>query len=71
VRRFTQSPSYLRVRAFTGALFVAFGLAIIVRTLVVVHVDMRAVPALVMGLALVALGGLRVRDYVRWRGFGA
>jgi len=67
MRRFAQSRAYLRVRAFTGSLFIAFGAAIIVRTVLAVHVDMRAIPALVLGLALVALGTLRLRDYVRLR----
>jgi hypothetical protein len=70
VRRFAQSRSYLRIRAFTGAMFVAFGAVIVVRTLLVVHLDLKAIPALVLGLALVALGTIRLRDYLRLRGLG-
>ncbi|GAC1476228.1 MAG: hypothetical protein PVSMB8_02990 [Vulcanimicrobiaceae bacterium] len=60
-----RSDAYVRARLVTGALFVAFGIAIVVRTATEVGPDPKAVPAYVLGAAMAALGAFRMRDYAR------
>jgi hypothetical protein len=55
----------------TGLLFIAFGVAISARTFLAIGLTAAAVVPLVMGGALVGLGLLRVRDYLRLRRGGA
>jgi hypothetical protein len=69
--RFTRGPAYVRLRAVTGTLFIVFGVAIVVRTLVLFGVGLFSIAPLVMGVALVGLGVLRLRDYLRLRSGGA
>jgi hypothetical protein len=71
VIKFTRGPAYLRLRAVTGTLFVVLGLAILIRTVASFGIGLVSVAPLVLGAALVALGTLRVRDYVRFRSGGA
>jgi hypothetical protein len=68
VKRFVSSGAYVRTRAITGIIFAVCGLALLINAGTAVAANgWRIVPVVVMGLALVALGGLRVRDYLRWR----
>ncbi|MBV9103892.1 MAG: hypothetical protein JO060_09885 [Candidatus Eremiobacteraeota bacterium] len=67
MRRLVRSRAYARTRAVTGALFIALGAAIVVRTLLMLGLDLREIPALVLGAALIVLGLLRVRDYATLR----
>jgi hypothetical protein len=71
MKRFTQSASYARLRAVTGVLFIALGLAIVVRTVAILGFDLRGIGPLVMGAALVALGAFRLRDYAAVRRNGS
>lgn len=67
MRKFVGSEAYVRARLITGALFVVFGIAIFVRTLADVGLSLSAIPAYVLGAAMIALGGFRLRDYVQAR----
>jgi hypothetical protein len=71
VTKFTRSAGYVRARAVTGTLFIAFGTAIIVRTIFAIGLVTSAIVPVVMGAALIALGIIRLRDYIRLRGTGA
>ena len=63
MRRFVRSESYLRARLVSGALFIVLGLFVIVRTVAVTHLALAALPGVVLGFAMMLLGGLRFRDY--------
>jgi len=63
VRQIVRSRAYARARAVSGTLFIVLGAAILIRTVVSLGVELREVPALVLGCALVGLGALRLRDY--------
>jgi hypothetical protein len=64
MKRFVRSAAYMRMRAVTGSLFVLFGITIVVRTVAVIGFDGRAIVPLVMGAALLALGTIRLREYL-------
>jgi|HubBroStandDraft_1064217.scaffolds.fasta_scaffold81991_2 hypothetical protein len=48
-----------------GLALVVLGAVLVVRTVLAVPLDGRAAAPLVMGLALVALGVLRIREFMR------
>jgi ABC-type uncharacterized transport system permease subunit len=58
-----RSEGYARARLGTGTLFAIFGAVIIGRTLFAVGLIAAALPAYVMGLALLALAFVRFREY--------
>ncbi len=64
MRKFVRSEAYVRARLFTGGLFVAFGIAIVFRTASDVGPRAAAIPAYVLGAAMIGLGTFRLRDYV-------
>jgi hypothetical protein len=63
MRKFAQSEAYARTRLVTATLFAIFGVVIILRTLAGPGLVVAALPAYVLGLALVALAVVRFRDY--------
>ncbi len=65
MRKFVRSSAYVRARLVTGALFIAFGIVIFVRTASDVGANASAIPAYVLGAAMLALGAFRWRDYLR------
>jgi len=65
VRKFVRSSAYVRARLVTGALFIVFGIAIVARTAADVGAKAPAIPAYVLGAAMLALGAFRWRDYLR------
>jgi hypothetical protein len=67
VNRFVHSPAYVKVRAVTGALFFLLGGAIVVRTAATIGIGLPALTPLIMGGALMGLGALRLRDFLRVR----
>jgi uncharacterized membrane protein len=67
VRRFAQSYGYLRFRALLGSLYAILGVVLLVRTFGAFGLRFTEIPAVVLGLALIALGSLRVRDYLTRR----
>jgi hypothetical protein len=64
VRNLVRSEGYARARLVTGAIFACLGAAVIVRTFGATGFSGQAIPALVLGLAMILLGGFRFRDYV-------
>ncbi len=56
------SPTFVRYRGVLGVLFIAFGTTIVVRTYLQVGPSWQLLSPLVLGLAFVLLGILRVRD---------
>ncbi|GAC1309453.1 MAG: hypothetical protein NVSMB19_23200 [Vulcanimicrobiaceae bacterium] len=67
MKKFVRSDAYVRARLATGALFVVFGVAILFRTIADVGLTASAIPAYVLGAAMVALGIFRFRDYLAAR----
>ena len=67
MKSFVRSEAYVKARLVTGGLFVALGIAIFVRTARDVGFSTSAIPAYVLGLAMIGLGGFRLRDYLRAR----
>jgi hypothetical protein len=67
VNRFVRSAGYVRVRALTGTVFFLMGVAIVVRTAMTVGIGLSSFAPLLMGAALMGLGALRWRDYLRLR----
>jgi len=63
VKRFVRSETFARTRLVTGGLFILLGIAIVVRTVAEVGLVGAAVPAYVLGGAMIALGAFRFRDY--------
>ena len=67
MKRFVRSEGYARARLVSAAIFIVLGAILIVRTYGVAHVSLAALPGSVLGLAMIALGATRLRDYVRAR----
>lgn len=67
MKRFVRSETYVRARLVTGALFILLGASILVRTIAETGVQFKALPAYVLGLAMVALGAFRFRDFIAAR----
>ena len=67
MKNFLRSEGYARARLVSGALFVLLGAIVIVRTLAVTGPSFGALPACVLGAAMIALGSLRYRDYLAAR----
>ncbi|MGH7728503.1 MAG: hypothetical protein ACREM2_06915 [Vulcanimicrobiaceae bacterium] len=65
MKRLVSSRTYGRWRAANGSLFVVCGAAIAIRTAMIVGASPSAIPAYVLGAALVALGIVRIRGYLR------
>lgn len=68
MKTFVRSRTYALIRVVTGSIFIVFGLMILGWTLSTIHLLARGIPAYVMALALIALGVVRIRDYVVHRG---
>jgi hypothetical protein len=68
MRRFMQSPNYIRVRAALGILYVLLGTVVLIRTCIPLsQLNFAKIPALALGIALVGLGILRVREFLLQR----
>ena len=63
MKRFVRSESYARARLVSGAFFIVFGGAIAARTAAIAGFSAAALPAYVLGGAMLALGALRFREY--------
>jgi hypothetical protein len=59
------SKGYARFKAVNGVLFIVLGGAIVVRMLAAVGLRFEAVPGLILGLAMLALGAHRT--YLVWQ----
>jgi uncharacterized membrane protein HdeD (DUF308 family) len=51
-----------RYRLFASALYIVFGVIIIVRSIVA-----QVLPLILLGVVLVALGAIQIRGYLAWR----
>jgi hypothetical protein len=58
-----RSEGYARARLASGALFVVLGAVVAYRTLAVTGLSLAAIPAGVLGTAMILLGAFRFRDY--------
>jgi hypothetical protein len=67
MKRFVRSEAYARVRLVSAGLFILFGGAILVKTVSSVGLISAAMPAYVLGGAMIALGAFRYRDYLAAR----
>ena len=63
MRRFVHSEGYARARLVTGGIFAILGTIVLVRTLAAAGLNWAALPAYVLGVALIALGAVRYRDW--------
>ena len=68
MKRLVRSDGYLRFKLVTGTIFIILGTILIVRTLWATGPRFEAIPAVVLGLALVGLGYVRFREYGQTRG---
>ncbi len=67
MKRLVRSEGYARARLVTGSVAMVLGAIVIVRTLVAIGFVAAAIPACVLGLAMIALGVVRYRDYAAAR----
>ncbi|GAC1308150.1 MAG: hypothetical protein NVSMB21_13050 [Vulcanimicrobiaceae bacterium] len=67
MKKFVRGETFARARLVSGALFVLLGIAIVVRTIAEVGLSGSAIPAYVLGTAMIALGAFRFRDYMALR----
>lgn len=70
MRGFVRSAAYVRVRAVIGIACVVLGAGIIGRTLPAIGFVREAVTPVVLGAALIGLGIMRIREYLRAKGMG-
>lgn len=62
-RSLRSSPTYTRIRAGLGVVYVALGAIVILQMLHGVGLRFEAVPGLVFGAAMIGLGTLRLRSF--------
>ncbi len=67
MKNLIRSEGYARARLATGTIFMALGAVVVVRTFAETGLSGRAVPAVVLGLAMIFLGVFRFRDYLAVR----
>ena len=63
MKKFVRSETYVRMRLVTGTMFVLLGSLLLGEVVVRNGPDWHAIPAYVLGLALVLLGLNRWREY--------
>ncbi len=63
MRRLVTSSGYARLRVVVGLVAAVLGLSILIKTFLAVGLTTSALPAYVLGAAMVALGLVRLRDY--------
>jgi hypothetical protein len=64
---FRQSKTYVGFKAFNGLLFIVLGAAIFVQVARIAGARLEAVPGLVLGAAMFALGVYRITMMLRHR----
>jgi uncharacterized membrane protein HdeD (DUF308 family) len=67
LNRFVRGAGYAKVRLVSGTLFIALGLVLIVRTATTIGLAATAIVPLVLGFAMIGLGVVRWREYLRQR----
>jgi hypothetical protein len=68
MKRMVQSEGYARARLVTGSIFAILGAIVLFRTLASVGLTWAALPAYVLGTAMIALGAARYREWFAARG---
>ena len=63
MKRIVRSEGYARARLLSGTLFGILGVIIAYRSVAAAGLALTALPGCVLGLAMLALGALRFRDY--------
>jgi hypothetical protein len=64
VRKLVRSAGYQRVRALLGAGFIVLGVVLLYRTVALTGIGTKSIPSFVLGAAMIALGVLRLRDFL-------
>jgi hypothetical protein len=64
VRKLVRSAGYQRVRALLGAGFIVLGVVLLYRTIALTGIGTKSIPSFVLGAAMIALGVLRLRDFL-------
>ncbi len=67
MKRLTRSAAYVRIKLVFGLAFAAFGVVIVVQGIAKAGATWSALVPVIFGGALIGLGALRVRDYLRLR----
>ena len=63
MKKFVRSEGYLRLRLVTGTMFILLGGVLLGRVVMLFGFDWHAIPAYVLGLAMILLGMWRYREY--------
>jgi predicted phage tail protein len=63
-----QSKAYVGFKAFNGILFIVLGAAILFQVARVAGARLEAIPGIVLGAAMFALGAYRITMMMRYRG---
>lgn len=64
MRKLVRSSGYQRFRALLGAGFIVLGAITLYRTVAIAGVGTHSIPSFVLGAAMIALGVLRLRDFL-------
>ena len=65
MRRFVAGDGYARARSVSGALYIVFGIVVLVEAAFRIPTGgWRVIPLVVFGLAIAGLGIVRIRSYV-------
>ena len=67
MKRLTRSATYVRIKLLFGLAFACFGVVIIVQGVSKAGPTSAAIVPILFGAALIGLGALRVRDFLRLR----
>lgn len=64
---FRQSKAYVGFKAFNGLLFIVLGAAILFQVVRIAGARLEAIPGIVLGAAMFALGAYRLTMMMRYR----
>lgn len=64
MRKLVASSGYQRFRALLGAGFIVLGAVTVWRSLALAGLGTQSIPSLVLGAAMIALGVIRLRDFL-------
>ena len=67
MNRFVRGETYAKFRLFSGTLFILLGVVLIVRTAMTVRFSPTALVPIIAGAAMIGLGVVRWREYMRIR----
>ncbi len=67
MRRIVSSTGYQRLRALLGAGFIVLGAVTLWRSIALAGIGTQTIPSLVLGTAMIALGVVRLRDFIALR----